>query len=1077
MAHPLDTYLRKLLTIHSSGAGTAETSYYTPLENLLDEIGKTLKPRVRCVMQLADTGAGLPDGGLFSSEQFKRANDPAPAAGQLPSRAAIEVKPPSGDVRKIAKGAQTQRYLARYGLVLVTTLRDFVLVGADDGGKPKLLEAYTLAADEQGFWEAARSRKATIETHGARLEEFLKRVMLHGARLTSPADVAWFLASYARDARLRIDSAGVEALEALRRALEDALGLKFEGQKGEHFFRSTLVQTLFYGVFSAWVLWGRERPNQSTDRFRWHDTPWFLRVPMIRALFEQVAAPSKLKPLGIEEVLDWAETALNRVDRQLFYSRFEDRYAVQYFYEPFLKAFDPELRKQLGVWFTPPEVVQYMVARVNAVLREELRIEDGLADERVLVLDPCTGTGSYLLEVLRHIERALAEKSGAALAAHDVKRAAIERVFGFEILPAPFVVAHLQLGLYLQQLGAPLMEERDERASVYLTNALTGWEQPHAPQQRLAFPELEEERDASEHVKRDKKILVVLGNPPYNGFAGVAVEEERSLTQAYKKALRTKQPQGQGLNDLFVRFFRVAERRIAEISGEGIVCFISNYSWLDGLSFTAMRERYLDAFDKVWVDCLNGDKYKTGKLTPDGAPDPSVFSTEWNREGIQVGTAITLMARKRDHRPPQHVHFRDFWGVSKRADLLAAAPDTSSYAGVEPSVALGLPYVAAATAAGYSAWPSMVDLFPLSFPGVKTSRDDFLVDPDRDSLVRRIERYFDPNVSHQQMRLDYPALMKNTSRYEAELIRDRLRRRGVLPTNIVRYCYRPFDVRWLYWEPDEKLLDEKREEYFPQVSRPNIWLEARQHQTMARFDRGYVTRCLADNFGNGLSSFFPLYLKSNGGQPSLFDSIEEVGIKPNLSVHAREYLQSLATAEHDLFHHCAAILRAPAFCAENGAALRQDWPRIPLPAMQSALAGSSDLGKAIAALMDPDRSINGVTSGTIRPELKAVAVARAGASGLDLSVTAGWGHGGRGEATMPGRGRTIDRPYDTEELAAIAAGAAARGLARVQMLRLLGEGTFDIYLNDTTYWSNIPSAVWGYTLAGYQVLKKVAFLP
>jgi hypothetical protein len=178
MAHPLDTYLRKLLAIHASGAGTAETSYYTPIENLLDEIGKTLTPRVRCVMQLADTGAGLPDGGLFSSEQFKRAHDPAPAAGQLPSRAAIEVKPPSGDVRKIAKSAQTQRYLARYGLVLVTTLREFVLVGTDDDGKTKLLEAYTLAADEDEFWEAARSRKATIEAHGARLEEFLKRVML-----------------------------------------------------------------------------------------------------------------------------------------------------------------------------------------------------------------------------------------------------------------------------------------------------------------------------------------------------------------------------------------------------------------------------------------------------------------------------------------------------------------------------------------------------------------------------------------------------------------------------------------------------------------------------------------------------------------------------------------------------------------------------------------------------------------------------------------------------------------------------------------------------------------------------------
>jgi len=227
MTHPLDAYLRKLHAIRASGAGTAETSFYTPLENLLDEVGKSLKPRVRCVMQLADTGAGLPDGGLFSNDQFRRASDRRPVAGQIPSRAAIEVKPPSTDIRKVAKGSQTQRYLARYGLVLVTNLRDFILVGTDGDGRPKLLEAYSLAADEQTFWEATRTRKAMIETRGAHFEEFLKRVMLHGARLTSPADVAWFLASYARDARLRIDSAGVEALDSLRRALEDALGLTF----------------------------------------------------------------------------------------------------------------------------------------------------------------------------------------------------------------------------------------------------------------------------------------------------------------------------------------------------------------------------------------------------------------------------------------------------------------------------------------------------------------------------------------------------------------------------------------------------------------------------------------------------------------------------------------------------------------------------------------------------------------------------------------------------------------------------------------------------------------------------------
>ena len=177
----------------------------------------------------------------------------------------------------------------------------------------------------------------------------------------------------------------------------------------------------------------------------------------------------------------------------------------------------------------------------------------------------------------------------------------MKRVFGFEIMPAPFVVAHLQVGLTMQDLDAPLADDGTERIGVYLTNALTGWE-PRTDKPALLFPELEEERDRAERVKQERPILVILGNPPYNGFAGMAVNEERALSDAYRTTKRVRPPEGQGLNDLYVRFFRMAERRIAERTGRGVVCFISNYSWLDGLSFTGMRERYLEAFDVIRID-------------------------------------------------------------------------------------------------------------------------------------------------------------------------------------------------------------------------------------------------------------------------------------------------------------------------------------------------------------------------------------------------------------------------------------------------------------------------------------------
>ena len=395
---------------------------------------------------------------------------------------------------------------------------------------------------------------------------------------------------------------------------------------------------------------------------------------------------------------------------------------------PSWKPSTRDLRKQLGVWYTPSEVVRYMVARVDRALKDDLGIEDGLAAENVYVLDPCCGTGAYLAETLKRIAANLGGKGLGALTGARVKQAATQRVFGFEIMPAPFVVAHLQIGLTMQALEAPLSEDGNERAGVFLTNALTGWE-PRT-QKPLPFPELEEERDRAERVKQDTPVLVILGNPPYNGFAGMAVDEERELSEAYRIINQVKKPEGQSLNDLYVRFFRMAERRIAEKTGRGVVCFISNYSWLDGLSFTGMRERYLEAFDAIRIDCLNGDSRKTGKTTPDGKPDPSIFSTPGDPVGIRVGTAITTMVRKADHAPAESVGFRHLWGQTKLTQLTETveAEPATLYGDIEPVLPLGLPFAEVAVNRSWSEWPSLPDLFPTSFPGVKTSRDSFVVD-------------------------------------------------------------------------------------------------------------------------------------------------------------------------------------------------------------------------------------------------------------------------------------------------------------------------------------------------------------
>ena len=1011
----VEDYLADLRRIRASGGATGERSYYSPLTNLLNAVGSTLKPKVFCVGELAEQGAGHPDFGLYAARQVQRGKH---REGQVPERGVVEVKPVDDDAWLTAEGNQVSRYWSRYGLVLVTNTRDFVLLGEDAEGTPVKLEAFRLAQTSEEFVSKLETPSSFARDVGAGLGEYLCRALSHRAKLVEPRDLAWLLASYARDGLARVEAAGdASSLHAVRSALEEALGVRFEGDRGAAFFRSTLVQTLFYGVFSAWVLWARRTPSP-TGSFNWHEAVWHLRAPVLRALFQQLSDPGRLQPLGLVEVLDWTAAALDRVEREAFFDRFSEGEAVQYFYEPFLKAFDPALRKQLGVWYTPSEVVRYMVARVDRALKDDLGIADGLAAENVYVLDPCCGTGAYLAEVLRRIADNLEGRGLGALTGARVKQAATERVFGFEIMPAPFVVAHLQVGLTMQDLDAPLSDDGDERAGIFLTNALTGWEP--SVQKPLPFPELEEERDRAERVKQESPILVILGNPPYNGFAGMAPdkEEERELTTAYRATKRVRRPEGQGLNDLYVRFFRMAERRIAEKTGRGVVCFISNYSWLDGLSFTGMRERYLEAFDVIRIDCLNGDKYKTGKTTPDGDPDPSIFSMPEDPVGIQVGTAITTLVRKADHSPAKAVGFRHLWGQAKREELMATAlvEPSALYDSFEPSLALGLPFTRMAVGDGWHDWPSLTDLLPAWFPGVQTKRDSFLVDTDLYRLRGRVSDYFDPDLNHEEIARRYPAAMKSSSGFtvpDARLVRDALLRRGgPVEEGFVRHAYRPFDTRWLYWDVGSGLLGRPVPAYRPHVFSGNLWLVSQQKPRREWSPPQVISHigCL-DLMDRG-ATYFPTWLRDQG----LGTDGSGTQRSANLSPAAHSYLDRLGFGVEDLFHHVLAVLHDPAYRESNAGALRLEWPRIPLPGWPNGdedgavpeLAASAARGRELAALLDSDTPVPGVTEGALCPAIAYVAVPSTvdggNMAGDDFALTASWGHHGQGEA--PGWPRT-----------------------------------------------------------------------
>ena len=627
--HAVENYFAEMSKTYNTQGGTDEESYYPALAVLLNEIGKELS--VVCVSQARDMGDGRPDFGLYADDQ---ADKRPPVVGQVepPKHGVIEAKGLDIRLDGFEKSDQVKKYLRGYQLVTTTNYREFHLFRRNDDEEAEPLESLVIAKSEEDFWKmtsTVRSRRRAAREHGPRLWEFLKRSMVYSSSISEPKHVAMLLASYAREAFVRIEAADKSGrnddLKSLKEDMEVGLGRAFESDgkiQGEHLFHSMLVQTLFYGIFSAWA---SHKQDESTSEFDWRLSASSISIPVIRNLFVRLALSSQVGALNLTDVLEKTGNMLNRVKRGMFFRHFDRGEAIRHFYQPFLKAFDPESQVTMGVWYTPPEIVKYMVERVDSVLRNELKIPAGLADENVVVLDPCCGTGAYVIEVLRRIEKTLREESDDDSVGKAVRKAAMTRVKGFEVMPAPFVVAHWQVNEFLSQLGAPL--EDSERVSIFLTNSLVGWNKKD--DQKTLSLGLKDEYDLASEVKLNDRIMVVIANPPYFGCAEPLPGEEARLVRRYKKKLRESgKARKSQLDDPYVKFFSVAEERIMKES-RGIVSYITNGSYLTGKSTTGMRMSFLETFDKMWIEETGGDVFKLGDF----------------QDGIGIGVAANLLVK------------------------------------------------------------------------------------------------------------------------------------------------------------------------------------------------------------------------------------------------------------------------------------------------------------------------------------------------------------------------------------------------------------------------------------------------
>jgi hypothetical protein len=358
--------------------------------------------------------------------------------------------------------------------------------------------------------------------------------------------------------------------------------------------------------------------------------------------------------------------------------------------------------------------------------------------------------------------------------------------------------------------------------------------------------------------------------------------------------------------------------------------------------------------------------------------------------------------------------------------------------------------------------------------------------------------YYDPKVEWGELKAQGTGLTQDAAGFEAKKVRPKVQAAESFQTDrIHKYALRPLDNRWCFFSGVSPLWNRSRPALWEQCWPGNCFLMSRP--VGVAHPEGvplFFTKLLGDNdFLRGHAYYFPICLKAvpkksmvTAGQNELFEKEAPTSPSPtaNLSPAARFYLAVLGLPDPGtdtetagfIWMHALAIGYAPAYLTDNQDGIRQDWPRVPLPDTIAALKDSARLGRQVAALLDTETPVPGVTAGATRPEIKLLAViTREGGGPLnpdagDLALTAGWGYCGKDGATMPGKGKAVKRDYTAEELTAIREGAPALGLTPEQALEHLGEATYDIYLNEVAYWRNIPEKVWNYYIGGYQVIKK-----
>jgi len=694
------------------------------------------------------------------------------------------------------------------------------------------------------------------------------------------------------------------------------------------YFADMYAQTITYGLFAA-----RCSSNNGTSFTRLDAAQNLPKTnPFLRKLFQYIAG------YDLDERIAWLVDDLAKVLAQADmaavlkdfgkHSGKED--PVVHFYETFLKEYDEKIREMRGVYYTPEPVVSYIVRSIDQLLKTRFNKPQGLADDKTLILDPAVGTATFLYMVINEIYQANIGKGQQGLWNNYVAEKLLPRIFGFELLMAPYAVAHLKLGLLLQETGYEF--QSDQRLGIYLTNTL---EEAIKHSETLFAQWITEEANAAARIKKDEPIMVVLGNPPYSGHSANKSEWARQLVDRYKtvdgKPLGEKNPKW--LQDDYVKFIAFGQWRI-ERTGQGVLGFITNHSYLDNPTFRGMRQSLMSTFTDIYILNLHGNSKKK-EVAPDGSKDENVFD-------IQQGVAICLLVKEPDNTQSARVHYSELWGIreGKYQTLSEVDVNDTAWDELEPHSPFYffMPINEAKSEEYEEGW-KITDIFPINGVGMTTARDHVVIDYEPQPLLERARLFRDSEDSNAILceRLEIPEKLGWNITRARELIKQAVD----LEQYIKPVLYRPFDKRLIFYH-DSLVWRTVKQIMRHMLAGKNIGL-LMTRQTRDQWD------ILATNLIVGhkslsaydITSLIPLYLypaegemqfDGNGRRPNLNpEFIKAVSDKLGLTF-IEDGLGDLEQTfgPEDIFNYAYAMFHSPIYRSRYAEFLKIDFPRLPL---------------------------------------------------------------------------------------------------------------------------------------------------